>query len=44
MGHDAFWAKNVGATYQRVMNYMFHDFIETFIKVYIYDIVIKSSS
>lgn len=39
-----FGLKNASATYQRVMNSMFHDFIETFMQVYIDDIVIKSSS
>lgn len=39
-----FGLKNVGATYQRVMNYMFHNSIETFMQVYIDDIIIKSSS
>lgn len=39
-----FGLKNVGVTYQRDMNSMFHDFIDTFMKVYIDDIVIKSSS
>lgn len=39
-----FGLKNVGATYQRAMNNMFHDFIETFMHVYIDHIVIKSSS
>ena len=39
-----FGLKNVGATYQRVMNSMFHDFIEDFMQVYIDDIVIKSNS
>lgn len=39
-----FGLKNAGATYQRVMNSMFHDFIETFMQVYIDDIVIVSSS
>lgn len=39
-----FGLKNVGATYQRAVNSMFHDFIETFMQVYIDDIVIKSSS
>src|ERR1043165_538877 len=38
-----FGLKNAGATYQRVMNAMFHDFIENFIQVYIEDIVIKSN-
>lgn len=36
--------KNVEATYHRVMNYIFHDYIETFTCVYIDDIVIKSVS
>jgi len=40
----AFGLKNVGATYQRAMNSMFHDFIEDFMQVYIDDIVVKSSS
>lgn len=39
-----FVLKNVGVTYQRVMNYIFHDYIETFMQVYIDDIVIKSVS
>lgn len=39
-----FGLKNTGATYHRVMNSMFHDFIKTFMQVYIDDIVIKSSS
>src|SRR3954464_7658799 len=39
-----FGLKNVGATYQRAMNSIFHDFIETFMQVYIDDIVIKSVS
>ena len=40
----SFSLKNVGATYQREMNVVFHDFIEHFMKIYIDDIVIKSSS
>lgn len=36
--------KNGDVTYQRVMNSMFHYFIEIFMHVYIDDIVIKSSS
>jgi hypothetical protein len=36
--------KNAGATYQRAMNLMFHDFIEDFMQVYIDVIVVKSSS
>ena len=39
-----FGLKNAGAAYQRVMNSMFHDFIEDFMQVYIDDIVIKSNS
>ena len=39
-----FGLKNSRATYQRVMNTMFHDFIENFMQVYIDDIVIKSNS
>ena len=38
-----FGLKNAGATYQRAMNSMFHDFIEKFMEVYIDDIVEKSS-
>lgn len=40
----SFGLKNVGETYQRVMNSIFHDYIETFMQIYIYDIVIKSAS
>lgn len=36
--------KNSGATYQRVVNLISHNFIETFMQVYIDDILIKSSS
>ena len=39
-----FGLKNAGATYQRAMNTIFHDFINTFMQVYIDDIVIKSVS
>ena len=39
-----FGLKNAGETYQRAMNSIFHDFIETFMQVYIDDIVIKSTS
>jgi len=39
-----FGLKNAGATYQRAMNSMFHDFIEDYMQVYINDIVVKSSS
>lgn len=44
MGSDALWPKNVGETYQRSMNSIFHDFIETFMQIYIDDIVVKSLS
>ncbi|KAM1639367.1 hypothetical protein ACFXTN_008663 [Malus domestica] len=37
-----FGLKNVGATYQRAMNTLFHDLIGTIVEVYIDDVVIKS--
>ena len=40
----SFGLKNSRATYQREMNSMFHDFIDTFMQVYIDDIVVKSPS
>jgi len=40
----SFGPKNVGATYQREMNSMFHDFIGKFMQICIDDIVVKSSS
>lgn len=39
-----FGLKNDGVTYQRIINFMFHDFIKTSMKVYMGDIVVKSSS
>lgn len=36
--------KNVGATYQRAMNYLFHGFIYWLKEVYINDIVVKMTS
>lgn len=39
-----FGLKNASATYQRVMNTMFHEFTEMFMHAYIDDIIIKSSS
>src|ERR1043165_5180999 len=39
-----FGLKNAGATYQREMNTIFHDFIESFMQIYIDDIVVKSVS
>ncbi|XP_050895141.1 uncharacterized protein LOC127101738 [Lathyrus oleraceus] len=41
MGGDALLPKNDGATYQRAMNSIFHEFIETFMQIYIDDIVVK---
>ena len=35
--------KNVGATYQRAMNLIFHDLLGVILEVYIDDIVIKSA-
>uniref|UniRef100_A0A151UFG0 Retrovirus-related Pol polyprotein from transposon opus n=1 Tax=Cajanus cajan TaxID=3821 RepID=A0A151UFG0_CAJCA len=37
-----FGLKNVGATYQRAMNLIFHDLIGKFVQVYIDDIVVRS--
>jgi hypothetical protein len=34
--------KNAGATYQRAMNFIFHEYISTLVEIYIDDIVIKS--
>jgi hypothetical protein len=39
-----FGLKNVGATYQRAMNLVFHDLLGIIIEVYINDIVVKSAS
>ena len=39
-----FGLKNARATYQREMNSIFHDFINTFMQVYIDDIIVKSPS
>ena len=38
-----FWIKKCCATYQRVMNLIFHDLIGIILEVYIDDIVIKSA-
>ena len=38
-----FGLKNAGATYQRVMNYIFNDLIGQLVEVYIDDVVVKSS-
>jgi hypothetical protein len=37
-----FGLKNAGATYQRAMNYIFHDLIGKIVEIYIDDVVIKS--
>ena len=37
-----FGLKNVGATYQRAMNYIFHKFICRIVEIYIDDVVVKS--
>ena len=39
-----FGLKNAGATYQRAMNYIFHDLIGKLVKIYIDDVVVKSAS
>ena len=39
-----FGLKNASATYQRVMNLIFHDLLGVILEVYINDIVIKSAS
>jgi hypothetical protein len=37
-----FGLKNAGATYQRVMNLIFHDLLRVLMEVYIDDMVVKS--
>jgi hypothetical protein len=39
-----FGLKNAGATYQRAMNYIYHDLISKLVEIYIDDIVVKSTS
>jgi hypothetical protein len=39
-----FGLKNVGATYQRAINYIYHDLISKLVEIYIDDIVVKSTS
>jgi hypothetical protein len=39
-----FGLKNTGATYQRAMNYIFHDLIGKLVEIYIDDVVVKSAS
>jgi hypothetical protein len=38
-----FGLKNAGATYQRAMNYIYHDFIGKLVEIYINDVVVKST-
>jgi len=37
-----FGLKNAGASYQRAMNYIFHELIGTIVEIYIDDVVVKS--
>ena len=37
-----FGLKNAGATYQRAMNYIFHQIIGKIVEIYIDDVVVKS--
>jgi len=37
-----FGLKNAGATYQRAMNYIFHELIGRIVEIYIDDVVVKS--
>jgi hypothetical protein len=39
-----FGLKNVDATYQHAMNYIYHDLIGKLVEIYIDDVVIKSTS
>ena len=39
-----FGLKNAGTTYQRAMNYIFHDLIGKLVEIYIDDVVVKSMS
>jgi hypothetical protein len=39
-----FGLKNAGATYQRAMNYIFHNLIGKLVEFYIDNIVVKSAS
>jgi hypothetical protein len=44
VGSNDFRSKNVGATYQRAMNLIFHDLLGLIIEVYIDGIVVRSAS
>jgi len=37
-----FGLKNASATYQRAMNFIFHEFIDNLVEIYIDDVVVKS--
>jgi hypothetical protein len=39
-----FGLKNAGVTYQRAMNYIYHDLIDKLVEIYIDDVVVKSTS
>jgi hypothetical protein len=39
-----FGLKNAGATYQRAINYIYHDLIGKLVEIYIDDVVVKSTS
>jgi hypothetical protein len=39
-----FGLKNAGATYQRAMNYIFHDLVSKLVEIYFDDVVVKSAS
>jgi hypothetical protein len=38
-----FGLKNVGATYQRAMNYIYHDLVGKFMEIYTDNVVVKST-
>jgi hypothetical protein len=40
----SFGLKNAGSTYQRAMNYIYHDLICKLVEIYINDVVVKSTS
>jgi hypothetical protein len=37
-----FGLKNVGATFHRAMNFIFHEYIGTLVEIYIDDVMVKS--
>jgi hypothetical protein len=44
MGCHDFWFENVGTTYQRAMNLIFHDLLGIVLEIYIDDDIVKSDS